>query len=271
MSAKFILLILILAILIGCSSHDELQPPDNPFDPGNPDYVGPTAVIVSGPAEGEIIDTTAVTFVWEGNESATEYRYKFDSPDWSDWNTATSHTFDYLDEGDHSFEVQVRSVNGDVQETPILLDFVVDAVSGPSAIVFPYSQKGSPGDTLIYQIIAEEVTDLFAVECNILINADYLELIEIVNGNIVDEWGGDPLVIDDITLSSASFSMVSVEGSNNSFSGTTSIISLITRIKTTVVLQSAINVIEIPEIVFLEPNLSAIDVGQIRTGVLDGN
>ncbi|MBT7577237.1 MAG: hypothetical protein HN633_00515, partial [Candidatus Marinimicrobia bacterium] len=60
-----------LTLIMGCSSHDELPPPDNPFDPGNPDYVSPNLTIISGPALGEIIDNPFVTLVWEGNESAT--------------------------------------------------------------------------------------------------------------------------------------------------------------------------------------------------------
>jgi hypothetical protein len=260
----------LMFVLWGCSSHENLEPPDNPFDPGNPDYVSPEAEIISGPGEGDLIDTTGVTFTWQGNETATEYSYQFDGSVWSDWIVGTSADFDYLDEGNHSFSIQARSLNGDSQATMTVVDFSVDAVAGPSAMVYPYRQKGSPGDTLVYQIIAEEVTDLFAVECDILINTDYLELIEIVNGKIVEEWGGDPLVIEDITLSSASISMVSVESTNNSFSGTTSIISIVTRVKVTEAVQSAVTVVEISEVFFLKPDMSDIDVGDIRVGMLDG-
>ena len=253
---------------MGCSSHEELPPPDNPFDPGNPDYVDPEAEIISGPAEGEIVESTSVTLVWEGNESATEYRYKFDSPNWSDWNAATSHTFDYLDEGNHSFEIQAKSVNGDEQPGSTLLDFEVDAVSGPAAIINPYRQFGNPGDTLTYQIIAEEVTNLFAIECAVSINEDYLELSEVINGEVLTQWGGEALLIQEMTLSSLSLSMVAVEGTGSPFSGTTSIATLEIIIRPSAMITSTVIAIEIIELTYLDPALTAIGDVSVRMGKL---
>ena len=60
MSVFRITTLIVSALLMGCSSHEELPPPDNPFDPGNPDYISPAAVIVSGPGEGEVVSTTEV-------------------------------------------------------------------------------------------------------------------------------------------------------------------------------------------------------------------
>jgi len=258
----------LVLVMWGCSSHDELEPPDNPFDPGNPDYVSPTAEIISGPGEGEVIDTTGVTFTWQGNETATEYSYQFDGSDWSAWTVNTSAVFDYLDEGTHSFSVQARSINGDAQTSPTELNFSVDAVAGPSVLVYPYKQTGSPGDTLVYQIIAEEVTDLFAIECNITFDADYLELIEVVDGNILGEWAGSPLVIEELLASSISISVVAVEGTSNSFAGTTSILSLFVKVKTQTIINSEIFVITIPNITYLDPALIPIEVATNRGGVI---
>jgi hypothetical protein len=263
---KYIPIILVVAILLGCSSHEELAPPDNPFDPGNPDYVSPSVVVIDGPNEGEVLDVTSTFIEWEGNESATEYRYKFDTPDWSSWGASTSHTFDYLDEGNHSFEIQARSVNGDEQTDSQLLDFVVNAVAGPSAIVYPYKQAGNPGDTLVYQIMAEEVTDLFAVECNISIDDEYFELIEVIDGNILGEWGGEALRIQDVTESSVSLSLVAVEGVMASFTGSTSIITLIVRIKSAAFSTSYSSAIDISNITYLNPDLETIDIAGVRSG-----
>ena len=256
----------LLLVLWACSSHEEFEPPDNPFDPGNPDYVSPAAEIISGPGEGEVIDTTGVTFTWQGNETATEYSYQFDGSGWSAWTTNTSAAFDYLDEEDHAFMVKSRSLNGDIQLTPTALDFSVDAVGGPSAVVYPYRQTGSPGDTIIYQIMAEEVTNLFAVECNISINDDYLELIQVVNGNIFMEWGGNPLVIREVTSSAISVSMVSSEGTNTAFSGSTSMVSVVARIKSTTPSSPSIEVIEINGVTFLDASSIAIEVQTTRSG-----
>jgi hypothetical protein len=268
MSVWKIITLVALILVLGCSSHEELPPPDNPFDPGNPDYVSPTVEIIGGPSESEIIDVTTVSFEWQGNESATEYSYQFDGSDWSEWNAGTSTEFDYLDEGDHTFKVQARSVNGDAQATPTAMGFGVDAVAGPSALVYPYKHVGNPGDTLIYHIVAEEVLDLFAVECHIELGDD-LELIEIIDGNLQSEWGGNALVIREIIGQTILLSIVSVEGTNTSFAGTTSIITLKLRLKETAPQNSETTALSISDLQYLNTTLNALNISTIRRGVLD--
>jgi hypothetical protein len=200
LTAKYIPLILILAILIACSSHEELQPPDNPFDPGNPNYISPAAVIVSGPGEGEVVSTTDVDIAWEGNESATEYRYKFDSQDWSDWDEVTSQSFDYLDEGNHSFEVQARSVNGDDQSVSTLLEFTVDAIKDPALFIYPYSQAANQSDTISVSIHVQNTTQFVSAGFNLEYSANSLLFLSSEPGEIIDSWGGGNLqIIDEIT------------------------------------------------------------------------
>ena len=269
MSIRYLYTVIFALILLGCSSHEELPPPNNPFDPGNPDYVNPEAEIISGPAEGEIVESTSVTLVWEGNESATEYRYRFDSMSWSEWDETTSQTFEYLDEGTHSLELQARSVNGDEQSIPTLLDFEVDAVAGPAVVVYPYIQSASPGDTIDFQVIAEEVSDLFAVECQIQFDDEILELIEVFDGDLLTEWGGAALSIQEVSGSFVDFSVVAVEGSNTSFEGTTSILSLRLRIKLTANLNTEITAILVTNLEFINPHLELINLVSNRPGVLN--
>ncbi len=264
-----VFILLLVGLFWTCSSHDELQPPDNPLDPDNPVYVSPSVDIISGPGEGEVVTVTAVTFEWQGNESASEYSYQFDASGWSDWVSTTNIQLDYLDEGEHNFQVLARSYNGEEQTTPTSTEFVVDAVAGPAAVVQPYRQSGSPGDTLVYQIIAEEVTELFAVECDISIDDEYLELIEVVDGNILDEWGGEALRIQTVTDASVSLSLVAVEGTNLSFSGTTSILTLRFKVRPDAIISSEIMAISLSEITYLDPALEAIDITANRGGVLD--
>jgi hypothetical protein len=263
-----------LAVLLtigvwACTPHEELEPPDNPLDPNNPVYTSPSAEIISGPTEGEIVETTSISITWEGNESATEYRYNFDSNEWSEWTSITSQTYDYLDEGDHSFEIQARSVNGDEQTDSHILGFSVDAVAGPSAIVYPYKQTANPGDTIVYKIMAEEVTNVFANECKISFDTDYLELIDVIEGDILGAWGGSPLLVEMISDSSVSISMVAAEGSSISFSGTSSLIALILRINPRAISGSGLEVIRITDITYLNPNLEKLHVNSNRLGVLN--
>jgi hypothetical protein len=175
--------LVVFALSIGCSSHDELPPPDNPFDPGNPDYVSPNLSIISGPVLGEIVDNPSITIVWEGNESATEYRYKLDSLDWSEWTTSTIQTFEHLDEGDHRFEIKARSVNGDEQLIPIVIDFEVDAVGGPALMFYPRRQITNVDAIITFQILAEEVIDLMASEIYLDYDPTQIEINSVSQGD----------------------------------------------------------------------------------------
>ena len=263
-----VLILLIVGLMWSCSPHDELEIPSNPLDPDNPVYTTPNATIIGGPGEGEVIVATSATFTWQGNETAIEYSYMHDNADWSDWSQHYSTTLDYLDEGVHTFEVKARSINGVVQQIPHALGFTVDAISGPAAIVYPYLQKANPGDTLVYQIIAEEVSDLFAVEVNISIDDEYLELIDVIDGELLGEWGGEVLRIQEVSGSNVSLSVVAVEGESNSFAGTTSLISFRIRAKQTVNMSIVTDVVELIKIVYLNSELDRIEIASVRPGVI---
>ncbi len=269
MSTRYIPIVLVFAILHSCSSREELPPPDNPFDPGNPDYVSPTAEIISGPGENEVIDTTGVTFIWQGNETATEYSYQFDVSAWSEWSVGTSVELDYLDEGLHIFEVKARSINGDEQEVATQLNFEVDAVAGPSGIVYPYLHSGSRGDTIIFNIVAEEAAELFAVHCGVRYDSNLLELLEVSDGTLKNEWGGTALSIQDVNEPFIDLSMVAVESTNQSFSGTASVLSVKLRIKPNAPSTSETTALTIEQIEFLNPQLEVLTAVSKRSGVLN--
>ena len=132
-------------------------------------------------------------------------------------------------------------------------------------------QYGHLGDTLTYHIIAEEVSDLFAIECDFMINDDYAELIEMTNGDILTEWGGNPLVIQEIENQSIYTSMVSAGGSSTNFTGTTSILTLRVKIKSTAIIISPVTIIELLGINYLNPSLDEIFVSMQRSGIFDDN
>ena len=230
MIAKFLQTLLISAILLGCSSHEELPPPDNPFDPGNPDYVGPIAIIVNGPAEGEIIDTTAVTITWEGNESASEYRYNFDASVWSEWITEMSRSFNYLDEGSHHFEIQAKSINGEEQEGSIQLDFEVNTIVGPAFVFHPYRQRREVGDTITVSVHLLDVERVLALGFDLLFPTDSLRYLDYSEGGISEEWGGQTLSIvdpgQDETVGRLSVAFTAIEGNLLGYTGSINAISL---------------------------------------------
>ena len=137
--------------------------PDNPIDPDNPDYIPPIVSIVSGPAEGETLSTESVVFIFSGNEESMLFRTRLDSNYWSGWISNLSVTIDYIDEGDHTFYLQGEYTTGDTSEI-ISISFSVDAVSGPALLFFPRRHKAATGQTVTYQVLAEEVYNLAGAE-----------------------------------------------------------------------------------------------------------
>ena len=216
-------------ILIGCSSHEELPPPDNPLDPGNPNYLSPTVTIIGGPISGETLSDATSTFIWEGNESATHFRFSLDSPMWSEWITETSRTF-YLDEGSHHFEIQAKSINGEEQQGSVQVNFEVDAIEGSAFVFHPYAQNTEVGDTITVSVQLLDVEEAFALGFDILFPSDSLQFVDYSNGEISEAWGGQTLSIVDYrtdeSLSSLSIALTAVEGSQLGFTGSISVINL---------------------------------------------
>jgi len=222
---KMTQLFLMTLLILSCSEHGELKPPSNPFDPSNPDYVGPMLTIIDGPGFGETIESSHVYFRWEGNTVATEYSSNLDNSGWSEWSPGHSREFWYLDEGPHDVQFKARSLNGDIQVESIRTEFIVDAVIGPALYVFPYEQHASEGDTLTYVVMAEDVVDLLAVSIHFLTTTQ-VEVLEIELGDITNQWGAEPLVVTEQTGREYQISLSGVGANFSSFTGSVSIVSI---------------------------------------------
>ena len=154
------LYLVIATVLLSCS--EEFQP-DNTLDPENPDYISPIVSIVSGPTEGETLSTESTIFTFSGNQEAMLFRTRLDTSYWSGWMSSLFVTLDYMDEGDHTFYLQGQYTTGDTSEI-ISISFSVDAVSGPALLFFPRRHKAATGQTVTYQVLAEEVYNLAGTE-----------------------------------------------------------------------------------------------------------
>lgn len=110
---------------------------DNPLDPDNPDFEPPETIIIGGPAEGEIVSESIVTFHWKGNEHASEYATNLNNIGWSAWSLNTEINYEYLDEDDYTFQVKSRYSTGDEDDSPAEIHFTIDAIQGQSLRVFP--------------------------------------------------------------------------------------------------------------------------------------
>ena len=180
--SKKALLFLGLLFYLSCDSKEFVL--NNPLDPENPGYIPPTVTILSGPSEGETIHVPLVTFSWEGSENAILFRYKLDSL-WGDWSNDKTVNFDYLDEGQHFFSVQSQYASGDTSAVQ-LVSFVVDAVSGPALMFFPRRHIAFVGETIQFNIVAEEVEDLAGAEFKIEFDPTMLEIGSISQGKFFD-------------------------------------------------------------------------------------
>ena len=185
---RFFYITLTALLLWTCG--EEFQP-DNPLDPETPDYESPAVIFVASISDGDTLETETVTFGWTGNELVTAYRYQLDNDVWSAWSADTTATFDYLDEGDHNVSIQSSYLSGDTSSVASV-SFVVDAVTGPALMFYPRRHIASVGETVTFQILAEEVEDLTAAEFTISFDTTDLEIISITQGSMFAGSGKNP-------------------------------------------------------------------------------
>lgn len=206
-------------------SCEKLEPiADNPLDPDNPNYVPPTVTITSGPSDGEIVDTSSVTFEWIGNVFVTSYRYKFIKQNWSHWSTSRSTTFNYLNERVHNFSVQSRYITGDTSLV-VTVDFTVNAVQGLALMFYPRRHIASVGDTVTFQILAEEVENLTSAEFTISFDPSYLAITSISQGAIF-MGNGESIFHTENGSGTLSILTALLGGENPSVSGTGNLVTI---------------------------------------------
>ena len=174
-------LIYLLSLLFVLSCEDTTPTRDNPLDEEGGDYIAPIIGLLDI-VDGDILYTEAIEFTWEGNELVTEFRYKYDSFDWTEWSESNSATLSYLDEGDHQLAVQSRYLNGDTSDVASV-SFMVDAVAGPALMFYPRRHFAQAGETVTFQILAEEVTDLMMSEIHLEYDPSMLEIISVSQGS----------------------------------------------------------------------------------------
>ncbi len=109
------------------------------------DLTSPNTEIVSGPSEGEWVSSSTVTFEWTGSDNLTEvesllFSYKMDDDPFSDFTLQTSHTYNDLSEGPHTFLVKAKDKAGNVDDTPAQRNFSIGLLDlQPVDIVAPDS------------------------------------------------------------------------------------------------------------------------------------
>jgi len=222
-NAKTIVVMILLLLSFSC---EELVY-DNPLDPDNPDFIEPETTILSGPAEGETVNSSSVPFTWEGNEQATEYSYSMDGGPWSDWSTETSVTVDYLDEDSYLFQVKSRYPTEDEDTTPAEVEFTVDAVHGPALRVFPLLIQTSVGQPIATEVFMEEVDNIMVSEFSVTYNPLLVSVQSIRKGDLLDYFSGESVLIYETTqangMATITFNVGVAVGDNPGLTGTGSV------------------------------------------------
>ena len=171
----------LVILLCAFNCEDTVPIRDNPLDDEGGDYIPPTISLLDI-VDGDILYSESIEFTWEGNELVTDFRYKLDSFDWTDWNESNTATLSYMDEGDHQLSVQSRYLNGDTSDVASV-SFIVDAVGGPALMFYPRRHIAQAGETVTFQIMAEEVTNLMMSEIHLEYDPSMLEIMSISQGS----------------------------------------------------------------------------------------
>jgi len=109
------------------------------------------------------------------------YRYAFDG-DWSSWeNEKKSITIDDIDEGLHSIAAQSSYSTGDTSNV-ISVNFNVNAVLGPSLLFYPRKHVAFFGETVTFQILAEEVIGLSGAEFKVDYDPSMFQIESVTQG-----------------------------------------------------------------------------------------
>src|ERR1019366_4761352 len=96
------------------------------------DTTPPETVITAGPTEGSVITNRYPTVCWSGSDNGTwpsnlVYAYKLDTNVPSAFVTNTCVTFTNLADGPHQVSVQAQDLRGNIDPTPAVRHFSIDA------------------------------------------------------------------------------------------------------------------------------------------------
>ncbi len=123
---------LLLTACGGGGSSGGTPPPPAPPAPPAADTIRPETAVTGAPLP--LANSTSATFVFTASERAT-FDGRLDVNAGGSYHSVTSpHTVDNLAEGPHTFEVYARDAAGNLDETPVVISWVVDSVAPDTQI-----------------------------------------------------------------------------------------------------------------------------------------
>ena len=221
-------LVIYIILMIFFSCEDVQVEKDNPLDPDGGEYEAPT-INLSTLSEGDTLFSESINLVLDGNDLVSEYRFKLDQFDWSDWSIDSLITLEYLDEGEHSLSFQSRYSTGDTSQVSNVT-FFVDAVSGPSLMFFPRRHILEIGEEATFLLKVEEITSFMAGEIHLSYDPSKIEIVSIMPGSIVEQYNESIFHFDiDNNNGQIDLLMTLLDSNLPSFSGTIDIAKLVVR------------------------------------------
>lgn len=267
---------LVIFVFIGCNVITEPTPPErkNPIDPQNPNFQPPRAEVVSGPNDNSTVTTHTVTFQWRGNQadSLMLFSFKLDNQNWSEWSQDKTVTYEYLDEGKHTFYVKAKYVNNIEQQTPTVVNFTVDAIKGPSLMFIPRKSVVDKGSVFEVGIFAEESVNFAGAK--IVVSYDFnlfqLDNVEIYKDtrSILLKNGGTVIDFIETTTGKVIISVAVAGGNPNNVNGTGAIGSLRFKVKDNVSSQRA-NLVFTNETIMRDSDNNTIQIKELVPGIVE--
>jgi hypothetical protein len=188
-------LILVL-VMLSCVTTPEEPEFDNPLDPDIPDYVPPFTTLTT--VVDDIIYTSSLTLAWQGNTVQCEYAWRLDDDPFTDWLTDTTLTLEYMDEGDHAFEIKCRFPTGDEETSPLRVEFTVDAVPNQSLLLYPYRAEVVSGQPLEVQLLAHDMPGLTGAEVSLAYDETSLRPDTVLTGPFLAKDGGTTITFSEV-------------------------------------------------------------------------
>ena len=112
----------------------------NTIDIGPPDTTAPQTAIDSGPSGAST--SSDATFTFSADEPGAVFACRLDGGDWAGCSSPTTYTG--LTDGTHTFEVRATDAAGNVDDTPAIRSWSVDAPLDTFITTQPSSPSGSP-------------------------------------------------------------------------------------------------------------------------------
>ena len=138
--------------------------------------------------------SSTISLNWEGNDYAISFSYSLESLDyldpvttyteWSEWDSLTTVTFNNLDDGSYNFYIKSRFTS-DLVETPAVIPFTINAITGPALRVYPLYQTVSPGSSFDVFIYVEEVKSIAGIEVHLSYESSLLEFSDLTKGDML--------------------------------------------------------------------------------------